>query len=149
MLTLGFTSLYICWDVLISGEVELFWIPIYFSIFPSWYVKLVLSMYLSLIFWTWNWQEESDSERESNDAPGSRKPVKRKREKVQLSVSKDPVQSQSVTSGDGCLSLLKKRRIDGKIHVIVLLLRFFLIRELIFCFVFYLCILSAQFTAVM
>ncbi|GAU42810.1 hypothetical protein TSUD_34540, partial [Trifolium subterraneum] len=61
----------------------------------------------------YNVLEESDSERESNDAPGSRKPVKRKREKVQLSVSKDPVQSQSVTSGDGCLSLLKKRRIDA------------------------------------
>ncbi|KAJ1377648.1 SANT/Myb domain [Sesbania bispinosa] len=57
--------------------------------------------------------EGSDSERESNDAPGSRKPVKRKREKVQLSVSKDPVQSQSIASPDGCLSLLKKRRIDG------------------------------------
>ncbi|XP_058760586.1 protein ALWAYS EARLY 3-like isoform X2 [Vicia villosa] len=61
----------------------------------------------------YNVLEESDSEKESNDAPGSRKPVKRKREKVQLSVSKDPVQSQSVTSSDGCLSLLKKRRIDG------------------------------------
>ncbi|XP_045820621.1 protein ALWAYS EARLY 2 isoform X4 [Trifolium pratense] len=61
----------------------------------------------------YNVLEESESERESNDAPGSRKPVKRKREKVQPSVSKDPVQSQSVTSGDGCLSLLKKRRIDG------------------------------------
>ncbi|KEH43078.1 protein ALWAYS EARLY 2 isoform X3 [Medicago truncatula] len=61
----------------------------------------------------YNVLEESDSERESNDAPGSRKPVKRKREKLQLNVSKDPVQSQSVTSSDGCLSLLKKRRIDG------------------------------------
>ncbi|CAJ2628695.1 unnamed protein product [Trifolium pratense] len=61
----------------------------------------------------YNVLEESESERESNDAPGSRKPVKRKREKVQPSVSKDPVQSQSVTSGDGCLSLLKKRRVDG------------------------------------
>ncbi|CAI8603455.1 unnamed protein product [Vicia faba] len=61
----------------------------------------------------YNVLEESDSEKESNDAPGSRKPVKRKREKIQFSVSKDPVQSQSVTSSDGCLSLLKKRRIDG------------------------------------
>ncbi|CAJ1976134.1 unnamed protein product [Sphenostylis stenocarpa] len=55
--------------------------------------------------------EESDSERESNDAPGSRKFVKRKREKIQLSVSKD--QSHSIASSDGCLSLLKKRRLDG------------------------------------
>ncbi|KAJ1387434.1 SANT/Myb domain [Sesbania bispinosa] len=61
----------------------------------------------------YNVLEGSDSERESNDAPGSRKPVKRKREKVQLSVSKDPVQSQSIASSDGCLSLLKKRCIDG------------------------------------
>ncbi|KAF1880355.1 hypothetical protein Lal_00048992 [Lupinus albus] len=55
----------------------------------------------------------SDSERESNDSPGSRKPLKRKIEKVQLSVSKDSVQSQSIPSSDGCLSLLKKRRFDG------------------------------------
>ncbi|TKY52226.1 ALWAYS EARLY 2 protein [Spatholobus suberectus] len=61
----------------------------------------------------YNVLEGSDSERESNDAPGSRKPVKRKREKVQLSVTKDPVQSQSISSSDGCLSLLKKGRIDG------------------------------------
>ncbi|XP_061337996.1 protein ALWAYS EARLY 2-like isoform X2 [Gastrolobium bilobum] len=61
----------------------------------------------------YNVLEGSESERESNDAPGSRKPVKRKREKVQLSVSKDPVQSQSIASSDGCLSLLKKRRFDG------------------------------------
>ncbi|XP_004495723.1 protein ALWAYS EARLY 2 isoform X2 [Cicer arietinum] len=61
----------------------------------------------------YNVLEESDSERESNEASGSQKPMKRKREKVQLSVSKDPVQSQSVSSSDGCLSLLKKRRIDG------------------------------------
>ncbi|CAL0316565.1 unnamed protein product [Lupinus luteus] len=55
----------------------------------------------------------SDSERESNDSPGSRKPLKRKIEKVHLSVSKDSVQSQSIASSDGCLSLLKKRRFDG------------------------------------
>ncbi|XP_019441172.1 PREDICTED: protein ALWAYS EARLY 2-like isoform X1 [Lupinus angustifolius] len=58
-------------------------------------------------------QVGSDSERESNDSPGSRKPLKRKIEKVQLSVSKDSVQSQSIASSDGCLSLLKKRRFDG------------------------------------
>ncbi|XP_020231534.1 protein ALWAYS EARLY 2 [Cajanus cajan] len=63
----------------------------------------------------YNVLEGSDSERESNDAPGSRKPVKRKREKVQLSVSKDPVQSHSFASSDDCLSLLKKRCFDGKI----------------------------------
>ncbi|KAK7269336.1 hypothetical protein RIF29_22061 [Crotalaria pallida] len=61
----------------------------------------------------YNVLEGTDSERESNDSPGSRKPLKRKREKVQLSVSKDSVLSQSIASGDGCLSLLKKRRLDG------------------------------------
>ncbi|XP_057425539.1 protein ALWAYS EARLY 2-like isoform X2 [Lotus japonicus] len=55
----------------------------------------------------------SDSERERNEASESRKPVKRKREKVQLSVSKDPLQAQTISSSDGCLSLLKKRRLDG------------------------------------
>nr|KYP74331.1 Lin-9 isogeny [Cajanus cajan] len=65
----------------------------------------------------YNVLEGSDSERESNDAPGSRKPVKRKREKVQLSVSKDPVQSHSFASSDDCLSLLKKRCFDGKLPV--------------------------------
>ncbi|XP_028184337.1 protein ALWAYS EARLY 2-like isoform X3 [Glycine soja] len=59
----------------------------------------------------YNVMEGSDSERESNDAPGSRKPVKRKREKVQLSISKD--QSHSIASSDDCLSILKKRRFDG------------------------------------
>lgn len=98
----------------------------YLSIFPSWYDKLALSMYVwVIVFWIWNQQEESDSEKESNDATGSRKPVKRRREKIQLSVSKDPVQSQSVTSSDGCLSLLKKRRIDGKVLHIASLLSLF------------------------
>lgn len=107
MLTLGFTSLLRL----------LRWVGFWGScILLNW----------DLLFCTWHRQEESDSERESNDAPGSRKPVKRKREKLQLNVSKDPVQSQSVTSSDGCLSLLKKRRIDGKIHVVVSPLFFFL-----------------------
>ncbi|KAK7258877.1 hypothetical protein RIF29_24466 [Crotalaria pallida] len=61
----------------------------------------------------YNVLEESDSERDSNDALGSRKPVKRKRGKFQSSVSKDAVQSRSVGSDDGCLSLLKRRRVDG------------------------------------
>ncbi|XP_027363877.1 protein ALWAYS EARLY 2 isoform X3 [Abrus precatorius] len=61
----------------------------------------------------YNVLEGTDSERESNDASGSRKPVKRKREKVRFCVSKDPVQSQSIPSSDGCLSLLKRRRVDG------------------------------------
>ncbi|XP_019440562.1 PREDICTED: protein ALWAYS EARLY 2 isoform X2 [Lupinus angustifolius] len=61
----------------------------------------------------YNVLEESDSERDSNDAPGSRKPVKRKRGRVQLSVSKDSIQSRSIASDDGCLSLLKRRRTDG------------------------------------
>ncbi|KAK7344237.1 hypothetical protein VNO77_13617 [Canavalia gladiata] len=64
----------------------------------------------------YNVLEGSDSERESNDAPGSQKPLKRKREKVQMSVSKDPAPSQSIAPNDGCLSLLKKRRFDGNIH---------------------------------
>ncbi|KAH1037631.1 hypothetical protein GYH30_056798 [Glycine max] len=59
----------------------------------------------------YNVMEGSDSERESNDAPGSQKPVKRKHEEVQLSVSKD--QSHSIASRDDCLSILKKRRFDG------------------------------------
>ncbi|XP_061348443.1 protein ALWAYS EARLY 2-like [Gastrolobium bilobum] len=61
----------------------------------------------------YNVLEESDSEREINDAPGSRKHVKRKRGKIQLSVSKDADQSQSIASNDGCLSLLKRGRFDG------------------------------------
>ena len=91
---------------------------------PSWYVILALTMYLwVVIFWAWIWQEGSDSERESNDAPGSRKPVKRKREKVQLSISKD--QSHSIASSDDCLSILKKRRFDGKVPIVVPLPLFF------------------------
>ncbi|KAL3030379.1 hypothetical protein AAZX31_03G216900 [Glycine max] len=57
--------------------------------------------------------EESDSERERNDVPGSRQPMKRKCGKIQLSISNDSVQSQSIASKDGCLSLLKKRQFDG------------------------------------
>ncbi|KAL3030380.1 hypothetical protein AAZX31_03G216900 [Glycine max] len=56
--------------------------------------------------------EESDSERERNDVPGSRQPMKRKCGKIQLSISNDSVQSQSIASKDGCLSLLKKRQFD-------------------------------------
>lgn len=58
-------------------------------------------------------QEESDSERESNEALTSEKPLKRKRGKVQPSVSKDPCQSRSIASSDGYLSFLKRRRFDG------------------------------------
>ncbi|KAI4301784.1 hypothetical protein L6164_035031 [Bauhinia variegata] len=61
----------------------------------------------------YNVLEGSDSERESNDAPGSQKPLKRKCGKFQLSVSKDTIQSQSISSNDGCLSLLKRRRVEG------------------------------------
>ncbi|KAJ1417119.1 SANT/Myb domain [Sesbania bispinosa] len=61
----------------------------------------------------YNVLEESDSERESNDASGSGKPMKRKRRKIQLSVEKDSVQSPLIASNDGCLSLLKRRRFDG------------------------------------
>ncbi|XP_012089049.1 protein ALWAYS EARLY 2 isoform X2 [Jatropha curcas] len=58
----------------------------------------------------YNTLEVSDSERESNDVSGmSRKPLKRKRAKVQPSASKeDVVQSNSIASNDGYLSLLKK-----------------------------------------
>lgn len=113
-------SLYVCLERLGFWKVELFWIQFHFAIFPSWYVKFALSMYLWVEnFWTWNWQDGSDSERERNEASESRKPVKRKREKVQLSVSKDPLQAQTISSSDGCLSLLKKRRLDGKIPVMV------------------------------
>ncbi|MED6218658.1 hypothetical protein PIB30_028497 [Stylosanthes scabra] len=61
----------------------------------------------------YNVLEESDSEKESIDSPGSRKPVKRKRGKSELGVSKDSIQTQSIASNDGCLSLLKRRRFDG------------------------------------
>jgi hypothetical protein len=70
-----------------------------------------------LISWTAK-QEESDSERESNDVSTSQKPLKRKRGKVQLSVSKDPFQSRSIATSDGYLSLLKRRRFDGIISYI-------------------------------
>ncbi|KAK4595854.1 hypothetical protein RGQ29_014085 [Quercus rubra] len=61
----------------------------------------------------YNVLEESDSERESNEALTSEKPLKRKRGKVQPSVSKDPCQSRSIASSDGYLSFLKRRRFDG------------------------------------
>ncbi|KAL0005955.1 hypothetical protein SO802_013516 [Lithocarpus litseifolius] len=61
----------------------------------------------------YNVLEESDSERESNDALTSEKPLKRKRGKVQPSVSKDPCQSRSIASSDGYLSFLKRRCFDG------------------------------------
>ncbi|KAK9289126.1 hypothetical protein L1049_017599 [Liquidambar formosana] len=65
--------------------------------------------------------EGSDSEQESNDGTGaSRKPQKRVRGKFRHSTSKglsshfpDLLQSQSVASNYGCLSLLKKRRSVG------------------------------------
>ncbi|KAH0994839.1 hypothetical protein GBA52_018703 [Prunus armeniaca] len=62
----------------------------------------------------YNVMEGSDSERESNDALGfSRKPQKRKLGKDQLNASKDVFQSHSNASHEGCLSLLKRRRLDG------------------------------------
>lgn len=61
----------------------------------------------------YNVLEESDSERESNEALTSEKPLKRKRGKVQPSVSKDLCQSRSIASSDGYLSFLKRRRFDG------------------------------------
>ncbi|BBH06552.1 DIRP domain-containing protein [Prunus dulcis] len=62
----------------------------------------------------YNVMEGSDSERESNDASGfSRKPQKRKLGKDQLSASKDVFQLHSSASHEGCLSLLKRRRLDG------------------------------------
>nr|XP_048323784.1 protein ALWAYS EARLY 2-like isoform X1 [Ziziphus jujuba var. spinosa] len=62
----------------------------------------------------YNVLEETESERESNDASGvSRKSQKRKRGKDHLITSKDPFQSHSVASADGCLSLLKKKHFDG------------------------------------
>lgn len=67
----------------------------------------------NIIFTTLNVQESSDSEQESNDASGiSRKPLKRKRGRDQISTSKDVFKSYS--SADGCLSLLKRKRSDGK-----------------------------------
>ena len=63
-------------------------------------------------------QEASDSEREINDAlEVSRKSLKRKREKFQINASKEEkLMPQSAGSIDGCLSLLKKGRFDGKIN---------------------------------
>ncbi|KAM0992063.1 hypothetical protein ACFX2I_010327 [Malus domestica] len=58
--------------------------------------------------------EGSDSERESNDALGfSRKPQKRKLGKDQPSVSKDVFHSHPSASLEGCLSLVKRRKLDG------------------------------------
>ncbi|KAM5561232.1 protein ALWAYS EARLY 2 [Rosa sericea] len=60
----------------------------------------------------YNVMEGSESERESNDAIRySRRPQKRKLGKD--SVSKDVFQSHSMASVDGCLSYLKRRRLDG------------------------------------
>nr|XP_011466289.1 PREDICTED: protein ALWAYS EARLY 2 isoform X2 [Fragaria vesca subsp. vesca] len=60
----------------------------------------------------YNVMEGSESERESNDAIRySRKPQKRKLGKD--SVSKDMFQPHSTASVDGCLSHLKRRRLDG------------------------------------
>ncbi|KAF7805111.1 protein ALWAYS EARLY 2 isoform X3 [Senna tora] len=61
----------------------------------------------------YNVLEGSDSERESSDAPGSQKLLKRKRGKVHLSFSKNSAQCQPIASNDGCLSLLKRRHFDG------------------------------------
>ncbi|KAA8536869.1 hypothetical protein F0562_029347 [Nyssa sinensis] len=62
----------------------------------------------------YNVLEGSASDGESNDASRvSRNPQKRGRGKVQLSALKDRLQSQSVASNDGCLSLLKRRCSDG------------------------------------
>ena len=69
-----------------------------------------------------HWQGGSDSERESNeDAEVSKRSQKRLRGK-QMNDNKaldghfsDHSQSQSVASGDGCLSLLKKRNSGGLI----------------------------------
>ncbi|XP_021622906.1 protein ALWAYS EARLY 2 isoform X4 [Manihot esculenta] len=59
-------------------------------------------------------QEVSDSEGESNDEPGMpRKPQKTKQVKVQPSTSKDSLQSHSIASTDGYLSLLKKGHFYG------------------------------------
>ncbi|XP_041020080.1 protein ALWAYS EARLY 2 isoform X2 [Juglans microcarpa x Juglans regia] len=61
----------------------------------------------------YNILEESDSERESNGASPSWKPLKHKRQKVQLNDSKDIFQSRSIASSDGYLSLLNRRNYDG------------------------------------
>ena len=106
-------------DWLIFGKVDFSWVWFGFAIFHSSFVSSASIMYFwVVIFSTWNWQEESDSERESIDSPGSRKPAKRKRGKIELGVSKDSVQSQSIASNDGCLSLLKRRRFDGDLPFI-------------------------------
>ncbi|XP_015570600.1 protein ALWAYS EARLY 2 isoform X2 [Ricinus communis] len=59
--------------------------------------------------------EVSDSEGESNDVPGMiRRPQKCKRAKVQVSASKEVLlQSHSIASTDGYLSLLKKGTFNG------------------------------------
>ncbi|KAM1051853.1 protein ALWAYS EARLY 2-like isoform X1 [Malus sylvestris] len=62
----------------------------------------------------YNVMEGSDSERESNDDLGfSRKPQKRKLGKDQPSVSKDVLHTHPSASLEGCLSLLKRRKLDG------------------------------------
>ncbi|XP_050223660.1 protein ALWAYS EARLY 2 isoform X2 [Mercurialis annua] len=59
--------------------------------------------------------EVSDSERESDDAPAT-KPLKHKREKVQVGAQKErllQLQSRSIASNDAFLSLLKKGPFKG------------------------------------
>lgn len=60
----------------------------------------------------------SDGERESNKPSDmSEKVRKRKRAKVHLESSKeDVVQPRSIASSEGCLSLLKRAGLNGKIH---------------------------------
>lgn len=63
----------------------------------------------------WGWQAGSDSEQESNEGAGtSQKPQKRARGKVQAGSSKgSDLQSPTLASNYGCLSLLKKKRSGG------------------------------------
>ncbi|KAK4769059.1 hypothetical protein SAY86_027209 [Trapa natans] len=62
----------------------------------------------------YNVLEGSDSEQESIDVVEIRKQQKRKRAKVQVTIPReDLLHSASDFANDGCLSFLKKRRIDG------------------------------------
>ncbi|XP_048424152.1 protein ALWAYS EARLY 2 isoform X4 [Pyrus x bretschneideri] len=62
----------------------------------------------------YNVMEGSDSERESNDALGfSQKLQKHKLGKDQPSVSKDVFHTHPSASLEGCLSLVKRRKLDG------------------------------------
>lgn len=62
---------------------------------------------------------EGSDEEESNDGTEIRNTPKRKRGKVQLGGSREDLHSKADLSSDGCLSLLKRRRVDNSLPRVV------------------------------